>query len=112
MNNINVITPLVNTTNSECFIYIIHYLDTGEILKLAPEAIESCMNPGVFNIKPVSYHEDDTLINISNDNCSVDLSKEDILLGKIEIITEEFKPEIYRKQGMCTTCTNCGQCSY
>ena len=92
--------------------YIIHYCETNEVLRVEPRAVESCMNPGVFNIKPVSYYEDNIFIHISNDNCSVDLSKEDILLGKIEIITEEFKPEIYRKHGMCTTCTNCGQCSY
>lgn len=92
--------------------YIIHYCETNEVLRVEPQAVESCMNPGVFNIKPVSYHEDNTNIHISNDNYSIDLLKEDILLGKVEIITEEFKPKIYRKQGMCTSCTNCGQCSY
>lgn len=92
--------------------FIIRYTDSGEVIVIEPTSIESCMNPGVFNIKPVSYYEDDTIICISNDNCSVDLSKEDILLGKVEIRDKEFKPEIYRKQGMCTTCTNCGQCSY
>lgn len=104
--------PTIKSTVDDSLIYIIHYSDTGDTLTIAPEAIESCMNPGVFNIKSVSYFEDDINIHIANNNCSIVILKEDILLGKVEIRTKKFKPIIYRKQGMCTSCTNCGQCSY
>ncbi len=92
--------------------YLVLFCETGENISLDPDAIESCMNPGVFTVKPVLCFEDDRYIHLSNNNTSIDIHKEDLENKKVIIKTKEFTPVIYRKMGVCINCTNCGQCSY
>lgn len=79
---------------------------------LVPNAVESCMIPETFHITPITLEEHENEIVYSIGDQRIVVSKPDISNGTIIIDTEPFSPTVFRKQGGCKPCTNCGRCSW
>lgn len=92
--------------------FTIRYTASGEVLKIEPASIESCMHPGEFTVKPLLYIENDEYISLENGINHIKIYKSDLEVSRVIIEREGYAPKIYRRKGVCTTCTNCGQCSY
>ena len=80
--------------------------------KIEPVAIESCMTPGTFRIKPISIEKDDEYIIFNNGRDKLKILVKDFENGTVTIQADEFIPQITKSKSQCTNCTNCGRCSW
>lgn len=80
--------------------------------KIEPVAVESCMNPGKFNIKPIHIYIEKGLIVLDNGKETLKLSEKELENGTVKLQAEEFVPKRVKAKSHCTNCTNCGRCSW
>ena len=93
--------------------YIINYIDIDNSVILKPKAVESCMNPGTFQITPVKITEtEEEICFCSPEGEEVRVEKEAVKQGKVRLEEEAFVPKVYRRNGGCNPCRNCGACSW
>ena len=91
---------------------IISDVSDNIIGKIAPVAIESCMNPGVFNIKPISIQLAKDMIVFENGRDVVEIAVKDLENGIARLQVSEFIPKTVKAKNHCTNCINCGRCSW
>lgn len=82
------------------------------IEKIEPVAIESCMTPGTFRITPVSIKIENENIVFNNGRNELKILVKDFENGTVIVQTDEFIPQITKAKSQCTSCTNCGRCSW
>ena len=82
------------------------------IEKIEPVAIESCMTPGTFRITPVSIKIENENIVFNNGRNELKILVKDFEDGTVIVQTEEFIPQTSKAKSQCTSCTNCGRCSW
>ena len=80
--------------------------------KIEPVAIESCMTPGTFRITPVSIKNENESIIFNNGRDKLKILVKDFEDGTVIVQTEEFIPQTTKAKSQCTSCTNCGRCSW
>ena len=80
--------------------------------KLEPVAIESCMTPGTFRITPVSIKNENESIIFNNGRDKLKILVKDFEDGTVIVQTDEFIPQTTKAKSQCTSCTNCGRCSW
>lgn len=80
--------------------------------KIAPVAVESCMNPGKFNIKPIRIFIKNDVLIFETDNDILEISVEKLESGMVRIQADEFVPKRVNAKIHCTECINCGRCSW
>lgn len=80
--------------------------------KIEPVAIESCMTPGTFRITPVSIKIENENIVFNNGRDELKILVKDFENGTVIVQTDEFIPQITKAKSQCTSCTNCGRCSW
>ena len=82
------------------------------IEEIEPVAIENCMNPGTFDIKPVCIKEEKGSLFFDNGNAHIFLWEKDLENGIVKVQIDEFVPKAKKAKSQCTSCTNCGRCSW
>lgn len=82
------------------------------IEKIEPVAIESCMTPGTFRITPVSIKIENENIVFNNGRDELKILVNDFEDGTVIVQTDEFIPQITKAKSQCTSCINCGRCSW
>lgn len=86
--------------------------------RFSPYAIESCMNPGTFQIIPLRITVEDGKLTVfyrdivtAKDETEI-FSLDAIQRGELEVTSIPFLPKRKQYRSNCTHCVNCGRCSW
>lgn len=84
--------------------------ESGAVTKLEPKAIENCMKPGTFIIKPIEKWENDTVVEYRIGDVNILLDKKAMQKGTVMVSESPFEPRAEYNRPSCNPCRNCGRC--
>lgn len=87
-------------------------ISNNVIGQIEPIAIESCMNPGMFHVKPIHIYIESGLLVLDNEKETLKLPVKQLENRTVKVQAEEFVPKRVKAKNHCTNCTNCGRCSW